>query len=119
MQSLLVRPQISKVFRKIVEVCLAKQFQKPRLAVTLYVPNNAAYEKIMGLLGNNPAIVNNASIITQVRVLHVCVYVCVRKPRASLPCAVVLASLPAQCRRQPCSQRGRARAGISAPTRGP
>jgi hypothetical protein len=71
-------PQVSKVFNKIVEVGLDKQFKNPRLGVTAYIPNNDAYDAIVKAIGNNQALMNDANLIKAAMGYHI-----INKPRKS------------------------------------
>jgi len=64
-------PQLSSVFQKIQEIGLDKPFQNPKLGVTVFIPNNAAYDRIMSAIGYNPSLVNNATIIKQAMYYHI------------------------------------------------
>lgn len=64
-------PEVSHIFQKVVEVGLDKQFQKPNLGITAFIPSNKAYDKITALVGNDPTILSNTTIIKAALAYHI------------------------------------------------
>lgn len=65
------RPELSQVFAKIEKFGLGKQFQNPKLGITAFIPSNDAYDKIAKAINDNPAILDNAPLITQALAYHI------------------------------------------------
>ena len=77
------------MFNKIVELGLEQPFKNPRLGVTLFLPNNEAFKRVVAAVEGSPKVLTNATLVKQAMYYHI-----INRPRKARDFAAGTSQVP-------------------------